>query len=66
MRAAHVVQCARCGHACSVDAWRARPVVRTLTCLDLAGYVSEWPVHVSVEVRSCGACGEPMARKAVA
>jgi hypothetical protein len=59
-----VVRCALCGHSCSLDEWRSQPVERTLTRIDLAGYVSDWPLHVTVQVRPCGACGVPIARKA--
>jgi hypothetical protein len=63
--AAHVVQCARCGHACPVDAWHKLPRQRTLTHLDVMSYVSDWPPDVIVEVRSCAGCGEPIARSCV-
>jgi hypothetical protein len=63
---ARIVQCARCGHTCGLDAWRALPRERTLTRADLARYVSEWPGGVTVEVRACAGCGGPIARKAEA
>jgi hypothetical protein len=65
MRAAgrgDVVQCARCGHACAVAAWRAMPPQHALGRADLAGVVTEWPAGVTVEVRACAACGRPIAR----
>jgi len=57
-----VVQCARCGHACAVAAWRATPRQHALTRADLAGVVTEWPAGVTVEVRACAACGGAIAR----
>lgn len=59
-----LVRCARCGHACPVDAWRALPRERTLTRADVAGYVSEWPANAVVEVRPCAGCGGAIARRA--
>ena len=59
---ADVVQCARCGHACAVTAWRAMPAQHALTRADLAGVVTEWPAGLTVEVRACAACGRPIAR----
>jgi hypothetical protein len=59
-----LVRCARCGHACSADAWHALPRERTLTRADLAGCVSEWPVNAVVEVRPCAGCGGAIARRA--
>jgi hypothetical protein len=57
-----VVQCARCGHACSTDAWRALPREQALTRDDLARVVSDWPDGVTVEVRACKGCGAALAR----
>jgi hypothetical protein len=57
-----VVQCARCGHACSADAWRALPRAQALTRDDLARVVSDWPDGVTVEVRPCRGCGAALAR----
>jgi hypothetical protein len=57
-----VVQCGRCGHACSADAWRTLPREQALTRDDLARVVSDWPDGVTVEVRACGGCGAPVAR----
>jgi hypothetical protein len=59
----HVVQCARCGHTCGIEAWRALPREQTLTSADLTRHVSGWPAGATVEVRSCVGCGEPIARK---
>ena len=58
-----VVQCARCGHACDADAWRARPAERTLTGADSAGTVSGWRDDEVVEVRGCAGCGGAIARR---
>lgn len=63
--AAHVVQCARCGHVCPAATWRELPRQRTLTHVDVMSYVSDWPPGVIVEVRSCAGCGEPIARSCV-
>jgi hypothetical protein len=60
-----VVVCARCGHACGVDAWRARPAERTVTFADVAGDLSAWPGNAVVEVRPCARCAAPLARIAV-
>lgn len=60
---AEVVRCARCGHACPADAWRAQPTQRTLTREDLAGCVVGWPEDVVVEVRVCTSCGWAIARR---
>lgn len=57
-----VVQCARCGHACPVEAWRALPRQHALARDDLARLVSDWPEGLTVEVRACRGCGGPVAR----
>ncbi len=57
-----LVQCARCGHACTADAWRALPREQTLTREDLARVVSDWPDGLTVEVRACRGCGGAIAR----
>jgi hypothetical protein len=57
-----VVQCARCGHACAMDAWRAQPPHRTLTRADLAENLAACPDGAVVEVRACRACGGAIAR----
>ncbi|HEY8089846.1 MAG TPA: hypothetical protein VIF09_18425 [Polyangiaceae bacterium] len=58
-----VVQCARCGHASSVDSWSARPTERTLTGADLSSCVVAWPEDAVVEVRGCPGCGASIARR---
>lgn len=58
-----LVRCARCGHTCTADAWRASPAERTLTGRDLVNCVSVWPANEVVEVRYCGGCGGPVARR---
>lgn len=57
------VRCARCGHSCSAEAWRALPKERTLTSVDLGACVSVWPAGAIVEVRACVGCGTPIARR---
>jgi hypothetical protein len=57
-----IIKCARCGHACPADAWRALPTERRLTRADVAGYVSDWPANAVVEVRPCAGCGGAIAR----
>jgi hypothetical protein len=57
------VRCARCGHSCALDAWRALPVQRTLTSVDLGACVSTWPAGAVVEVRACTGCGAAIARR---
>ena len=59
----NIVQCARCGHACAADSWRAQPTAKTLTRADLAGCVSGWPDDEVVEVRDCVLCGGAIARR---
>jgi hypothetical protein len=58
-----VVQCARCGHACPAETWRAQPAQQTLTRDDLAGCVVAWPEDAVVEVRACAVCGGGIARR---
>ena len=58
-----VVQCARCGHASTVDTWSARPTERTLTRADLTACVVDWPDDAIVEVRGCPGCGASVARR---
>jgi hypothetical protein len=58
-----MVRCARCGHTCSRDAWRALPTQRTLTSVDLGACVSSWPAGAVVEVRACTGCGAAIARR---
>jgi hypothetical protein len=60
------VRCARCGHCCSAEAWRALPKQRTLTRVDLGACVSTWPDGAVVEVRACAGCGTFIARRVVA
>ena len=57
------IRCARCGHSCSAEAWRARPTERTLTHVDLGGCVIAWPADAVVEVRACVGCGKAIARR---
>ena len=61
-----VVQCARCGHACSTETWRAQPRDQSLGRHELARVVSDWPEGVTVEVRACRGCGGAIARVVVA
>jgi hypothetical protein len=58
------VRCARCGHSCAPEVWRALPVQRTLTSVDLGACVSTWPAGAVVEVRACLGCGAAIARRA--
>jgi hypothetical protein len=60
---AGVVQCARCGHACAAESWRAQPMQTTLTGADLAACVVAWPEDSVVEVRGCPGCGTSIARR---
>jgi hypothetical protein len=58
------VRCARCSRSWTAQTWRALPKERTLTHADVAAYVSDWPLSVTVEVRTCSGCGASIARRA--
>ena len=56
------VRCGGCGHACPLVEWRALPVVRTMSRVEVGAYVVRWPAECHVEVRACRACGRTIAR----
>ena len=56
------ISCARCRRVYTLFAWRSLPAVRTLTSDEVQRHVTEWRDEHVIEVRSCAACGHPMAR----
>jgi hypothetical protein len=57
------VRCSRCNRVWSALAWRALPMQRTLTQVEVAAYVHPWPANSTVEVRACSGCGADIARR---
>jgi hypothetical protein len=69
MRAAHAdaplaARCGACASRYAQHAWRALPLVETLTPQTIAPLVVRWPAGVTIEIRRCSRCGGSIARAA--
>jgi hypothetical protein len=63
VRALRVRRCGRCRHEYGDDAWHRLEIIQCILAAQVRGLVTSWPEDVAIEIRRCGDCGAPMARK---
>jgi hypothetical protein len=63
MRPPRSRRCGRCRQEYGDEAWQRLEVMRHILAPQVRDLVTAWPDDVAIEIRRCGACGAPIARK---